>query len=196
MKTSTQSGWVHGRMPFPASVCPLPTQFSGRSIVECSSTTESTNTRARLTVHANWDILFKLHCAFPSKSTAGKLRAGYCAENICPWYPMWPDNPGFPIPSVLVEGISLRESHRCLGSRSSWKTDPYVARNPVDLKELGFGIHSAPFQSLCMANSLWPGNIRENVALVRRPARIKIENKRRCYDFLHAGYLQNSGPWM
>lgn len=109
---------------------------------------------------------------------------------------MWPDNPGFPIPSVLVEGISLRESHRCLGSRSSWKTDPYVARNPVDLKELGFGIHSAPFQSLCMANSLWPGNIRENVALVRRPARIKIENKRRCYDFLHAGYLQNSGPWM
>lgn len=115
-----------------------------------------------VTVHANWEILFKLHYQFHAEVFMGSSRAGHAllCERICA-HCMQCDQiiQVFLFPVFWWKGSVSVKSHRCLGSCSSWKTDPYVAWIPLDLKELGFGIYSPLFQSLCMANSLGLGNL-------------------------------------
>lgn len=66
----------------------------------------------------------------------------------------------------------------------------------MDSKELGLGIYSPPFQALCMANSLYPGNVRKNISLVPDPARGKIEDKTMAILWLTSHTCFQNVIWM
>lgn len=88
--------------------------------------------------------------------------------------------PLFPFPVFCSKGISLRRVPQmswllCL--LEDWSI--CCAKKPCGFKGtwLRNSLLTIPV-SVRGQNWLWPGNIRENVSLVRRPAGIKIENKK------------------
>lgn len=106
---------------------------------------------------------------------AARLGMFYCVENICPGYAMWPDNPGFPAPSVLVEGISLCWSHRCLGSWFLLKHWSICCMNPCGFKGTWLRnlLSSVPVIMYGQFTVVWKHW--ENVSLAQHPTCIKIK---------------------